>query len=31
MTAGTGKPVELNGGKPVIVKILRNKIAKINR
>jgi len=31
MTAGTGKPVELNGGKQVIVKILRNRIAKISR
>lgn len=31
MTAGTGKPVELNGGKQVIVKNLRNRIAKISR
>jgi len=31
MTAGARKPVELNGGKQVIVKNLRNRIAKVSR
>lgn len=31
MTAGTGKPVELDGGKQVIIKIQGNWIAKISR
>lgn len=31
MAAGTGKPVKLNGGNQVIVKILRKRIVKISR